>query len=343
MKVCSKCGEYKNLEDFYARKGSPDGLRSYCKACKCRQDSVRRADRLSDPDKRAKEVKRLRDLHSKKSAQERQIARDNINYKNKLKSAAIKAAFFTEHGCTKQQYKYKLDKEKFIESAKLVHGDKYDYSGVEYNGVLTKVCIKCNKHNIVFMQTPKDHKRGRGCPECAKEAIGNALRKSQEDFISDAKNVHGDNLTYEFVEYINNNTHVTVTCKLHGCFQVKPGNLLSGRGCPSCAEYGYNKVKPGSLYVFVCDDVTKVGITNREVATRLSDISKSYGHPFHILFEQQWQDGIVAQSIEKTILTELREKYNQPTEQFDGSTECFLDVDWQELLTRIHELIKEST
>lgn len=343
MKVCSKCGESKNLQDFPTRKSSPDGFRSYCKECKYLQDSVRRKERLSDPDKKEKELQRLRDLRSKMSDQEKQAIKVKTNEKNRLKSEARKAEFFAEHGCTKQEYKYKQDREKFIELSKSVHGDKYDYTAVEYSGVWEHVNIKCNKHNTTFRQTPKEHKRGRGCPECAKEATGNALRKSQEDFISDAIQVHGDTLTYEYVEYLNNNTHVTVTCKQHGCFPVKPGNLLNGRGCPSCASYGYNRSKPGAFYILVCDDITKVGITNREVVTRLGDISKSYGHQFFVLFEQRWEDGSIAYAIEKAILAELKEKYNQPTEEFDGSTECFLDVDWQELLTRIHELIKENT
>lgn len=36
--------------------------------------------------------------------------------------------------------------EQFIKEAKKIHGDKYDYSKVEYNGNKTKVCIVCPIH-----------------------------------------------------------------------------------------------------------------------------------------------------------------------------------------------------
>jgi len=40
----------------------------------------------------------------------------------------------------------KKTKEEFIKAAKEKHGDKYDYSKVNYVGALTKVCIICTKH-----------------------------------------------------------------------------------------------------------------------------------------------------------------------------------------------------
>lgn len=37
-------------------------------------------------------------------------------------------------------------KEQFIADAIAVHGDKYDYSKVDYQGNKVKVCIICPKH-----------------------------------------------------------------------------------------------------------------------------------------------------------------------------------------------------
>ena len=62
----------------------------------------------------------------------------------------------------------KKTKEEFIAKAKLVHGDKYDYSKVEYVGALTKVCIICPKHGE-FWQEANSHLRGQGCPKCGVE------------------------------------------------------------------------------------------------------------------------------------------------------------------------------
>ena len=72
--------------------------------------------------------------------------------------------------CIKCKYK-KLSKSlsmninQFIDKAKLIHGDKYDYSLVEYKNNYTKVKIICPVHGV-FEQTPKDHLRGQGCKLC---------------------------------------------------------------------------------------------------------------------------------------------------------------------------------
>ena len=59
----------------------------------------------------------------------------------------------------------KITTEEFISKAKEVHGDKYDYSEVEYKGAKTKVKIKCPKHDM-FEQSPDNHVSGQGCPVC---------------------------------------------------------------------------------------------------------------------------------------------------------------------------------
>jgi hypothetical protein len=57
-------------------------------------------------------------------------------------------------------------REIFIQAARLgIHGNRYDYSLVDYVGVHTKVSIKCPKGHI-FKQTPAHHLNGRGCPKC---------------------------------------------------------------------------------------------------------------------------------------------------------------------------------
>lgn len=60
------------------------------------------------------------------------------------------------------------DKEYFIKKAKEVHGDLYDYSLVEYNGVSKKVKIICKQCGTHFELMPEVHYRGQGCPQCSK-------------------------------------------------------------------------------------------------------------------------------------------------------------------------------
>ena len=68
-------------------------------------------------------------------------------------------------------------KKKFIEKSIKKHGDKYDYSKVEYINNRTKVCIICSEHGE-FWQTPNKHLSGRGCSKCSGK-----YKKTTEDFI----------------------------------------------------------------------------------------------------------------------------------------------------------------
>lgn len=63
----------------------------------------------------------------------------------------------------------KLTTEEFIKKAREVHGDRYDYSKVEYVNSKTKVRIICSEHGE-FLQLPSNHLRSNGCPICAKIA-----------------------------------------------------------------------------------------------------------------------------------------------------------------------------
>ena len=69
----------------------------------------------------------------------------------------------------------KLTTEEFIKKAQKVHGDRYDYSKVEYVDNKTKVCIICLKHGV-FWQRPSHHTDGRGCKKCATEVTAAKLR-----------------------------------------------------------------------------------------------------------------------------------------------------------------------
>jgi len=59
----------------------------------------------------------------------------------------------------------KLTTEEFIERAKKIHGDKYDYSEVNYINAKIKVEIICKIHGH-FFKNPFDHLSGQGCPLC---------------------------------------------------------------------------------------------------------------------------------------------------------------------------------
>ena len=130
--------------------------------------------------------------------------------------------------------KIRNTKDWFISEAKKVHGDKYDYSKVEYNGSRKKVCIICPIHGE-FWQEAYIHLKGSGCLKCFNNYKRGKSRKHNTDwFISEAKKVDGDKYDYSKVKYEYNKTKVCIICPKHGEFWQKPNSHLNGNGCPKC-------------------------------------------------------------------------------------------------------------
>ncbi len=89
----------------------------------------------------------------------------------------------------------------FIQKAKAVHGDKYDYSKVEYVGSKTKVRIICPKHGE-FWQRTDCHLQGQKCPVCAK--IENRERQIKWNYskcYEEAKKYHSRSEFYRHSGY----------------------------------------------------------------------------------------------------------------------------------------------
>ena len=129
--------------------------------------------------------------------------------------------------------------EDFINKARNVHGDIYDYSLVDYKNNHTKIEIVCKIHGS-FFQSPKDHISGRGCPSCgrerSKEDIKSRIMLSRDEFIKRANKVHGERYDYSLVDYLDTKTKVEIICKDHGSFLQTPNKHMQGNGCPYCGR-----------------------------------------------------------------------------------------------------------
>ena len=133
----------------------------------------------------------------------------------------------------------KLTTEEFIKKARKVHGDRYDYSKVVYNGIFDEISIICSEHGE-FRQTPHSHLRGSGCPKCGRIRSDSLRRKTNQKFIEQARNVHGDKYDYSKVVYERNNIPVIVICPKHGEFKILPvRHIHKHQGCPQCSEEKY--------------------------------------------------------------------------------------------------------
>ena len=80
----------------------------------------------------------------------------------------------------------KLTTETFIEKAREVHGDRYDYSRVNYINSTTPVKIVCLEHGE-FEQRPAKHLSGQNCPKCSKR-----YKRTTEEFIKEASILHSN-------------------------------------------------------------------------------------------------------------------------------------------------------
>ena len=127
----------------------------------------------------------------------------------------------------------KLKTEKFIQRAIKVHGDKYDYSLVDYIRSDNKIKIICKEHGI-FEQIPNDHITGHGCKQCAIKKCSSQNSSNTLEFIEETIKLHGDRYDYSLVEYTNSQNKVKIICKEHGIFEQIPARHLSKSGCPTC-------------------------------------------------------------------------------------------------------------
>ena len=230
--ICPEHGEFwQEARQHYRGQG--------CPKCGINERAEKRTDTAEEFIKKAKEVHGNKYDYSK------------VNYVNSQTKVCIICpehgefyikpnAHLQKRGCpkcgnSKKGQDKKLTKEEFIEKAKKIHGDKYDYSKVDYINNRTKVCIICPEHGE-FYTRPEVHlaKNKHGCPMCFYKEQSIRQTKTTEEFIKEAKEIHGDKYDYSKVVYKNVLTPVTILCAKHGYFEQVPSYHLNGNGCPKC-------------------------------------------------------------------------------------------------------------
>lgn len=139
--------------------------------------------------------------------------------------------------CPKCNKSWKMNTSDFIEKARKIHGDKYDYSNVNYINSAIKVKIICPKHGA-FLQRPAMHLIGQGCPKCSKNH-----KLSIEEFVNRARKIHGNKYSYPIFKNVSGNHKVEIICPIHGKFYQTKSAHVHGQGCPKCNQsHGENKI-----------------------------------------------------------------------------------------------------
>ena len=120
----------------------------------------------------------------------------------------------------------------FLKKCKMIHGEKYDYSKVEYINGTKKVCIICPEHGE-FWQTPNQHYLC-GCAKCLSDE---KVKNKGIFFIEKSKEIHCNKYDYSKVNYTGMYDKVCIICPEHGEFWQLPVNHMHGKqGCPKCAH-----------------------------------------------------------------------------------------------------------
>lgn len=135
-------------------------------------------------------------------------------------------------------------RDEFIQKAKTIHGNQYRYDNVRYTNNHTPVEIICPTHGV-FWQKPHIHtgKKACGCPDCSATTSFGVTRRlgdkyTTEQFITMAKQVHGDAYDYSKTEYRGMDSRIVIICHVHGEFEQYPRNHMDGNRCRKCAMQG---------------------------------------------------------------------------------------------------------
>ena len=238
---------------------------------------------------------------------------------------------------------------KFVEKSRKVHGDKYDYSRVDYVNSVTKVCIVCPIHGE-FWQTPQAHVRGNGCPKCANKKRGDTFRMDEDKFIGRANIIHKWKYTYEPNTYVNASSKVPITCSEHGVFYMTPMNHLSGQGCPKCAGRGYSTDEIVKLFKGVHGDkydYSKVEFD--KMHSKVCIVCPIHGEFWqtpskHLLGQGCPKCGVEKRSVEKKLTTEefIEKAMKVHGEKYDYSkTEYVGTYDYVTVTCREHGDFKQ--
>jgi hypothetical protein len=122
---------------------------------------------------------------------------------------------------------------RFIENSRKVHGNKYDYSLVEYITAKTPIKIICPIHGI-FEQTPTLHLNSGGCKRCGIENGSQLRTLTTNEFITKANIVHDNKYDYYNTNYMGSASIIKISCPLHGIFEQVANDHLHGHGCKQC-------------------------------------------------------------------------------------------------------------
>lgn len=164
-----------------------------------------------------------------------------------------------------------------------VHGDRYDYSKAVFKNMSSGVEIVCPVHGS-FMQNTRVHLCGHGCSKCACDRAAQRYSDTTESFLEKAVAKWGDQFDYSQVRYVRSSQPVTIVCKEHGPWEIRPNDHLTGNGCPRCIGRVHSLTEMLDRFTAVHGDrydYSKVEYVQGEVTVGCPDHGDFEIHPYH--------------------------------------------------------------
>lgn len=130
----------------------------------------------------------------------------------------------------------------WIEEAKLIWGEAYDYSNSVYTKSKDPISISCPKadhgeFNVVAGDHVQKQRPAVGCPKCKNERLRAMYLKPFEQFLNEARAIHGHRYEYDPTTYNGSKVKMDATCPAHGEIKILPDSHINNKnGCKKCAD-----------------------------------------------------------------------------------------------------------
>jgi Zn finger protein HypA/HybF involved in hydrogenase expression len=136
-------------------------------------------------------------------------------------------------GCPKCGNSFFKTSDDIKNQIRLVHGDRYDLSEVNYINSKTPIMLKCPTHGTFSVMPPNIiNRKSVGCLKCHGKDVFDA-----SDFIEKARRIHGSKFDYSLSLYVDAKTRLKILCNKHGEFlQTPETHLASTVACPKCSS-----------------------------------------------------------------------------------------------------------
>jgi hypothetical protein len=175
---------------------------------------------------------------------------------------------------------------------------------------------------------------GSGCPECAGNAklsgqiinsrlVGRSIRLLEDTFKSSSQHARW----------------ICLAGKNHPEWDANVASVLSGVGCPSCAEYGFKEHKPAFIYIMRIGTEAspiglKCGITNNDPSVRMGAINRKTTASINLIHHWAHTDGKLIRQIERKLLSTFEHKDFGDLLR-DGGTETFHFTDLERIVNLV--------